>query len=261
MTGFEKQTYTQVPNSLFEIMGDMDECELKVVLYICRYTFGYHREGVTVSTRKMARAIGMSVASVAKGAEAAEKRGLIERVNDGQNSTEWRAIVNQGDSNSESPNAKVIQKMNQGDSNSESQVGLNKDKESIKQNGAFAPNFDMPLDWQIATGQEKLKKPDNWESERNLALMNLYKFGADLQSLAEAFIDTRHILPKGKSAYKTWGTALRHMRQNGVTAEHVRMATGKLTKAGMTVSDPYSISRTAIDMANKTPTYQTPAVY
>lgn len=129
MSGFEKQTYTQVPNSLFKIMGDMDECELKVVLYICRHTFGYHRESVKISTRKMADAIGMNTASVQKGAELAEKRGLIERINDGHNTTEWVAIV-EGVSNSDTG---VIQNLTHGVSEFESQVGLNKDKE-IKRN-------------------------------------------------------------------------------------------------------------------------------
>lgn len=131
MKGFEKQTYTQVPNSLFEIMSDMDECELKVVLYICRYTFGYHREAVTISTRKMADAIGMNTASVQKGAELAEKRGLIERITNGQSTTEWRAIV-ASVSNSDTPSKEVCQKVIHGDSNSDTQVGLNKDKEIRK---------------------------------------------------------------------------------------------------------------------------------
>lgn len=125
MSGFEKQTYTQVPNSLFEIMGDMDECELKVVLYVCRYTFGYHRDSVKISTRKMADAIGMNTASVQKGAELAEKRGLIERINDGQNTTEWVAIV-EGVSNSDT---EVIQTLTHPVSEFESQVGLNKVKQ------------------------------------------------------------------------------------------------------------------------------------
>jgi phage replication O-like protein O len=133
MSGFEKQTYTQVPNSLFEIMHEMDECELKVVLYICRYTFGYHRDEVQISTRKLAAAIKMSVASVDKGANAAVDRGLIERVTEGQNSTVWRAIVS--DSENESPAAvlesgtPVTQKMNRSVPDNESQVGV---KERIK---------------------------------------------------------------------------------------------------------------------------------
>jgi len=124
MSGFEKQTYTQTPNSLFDVMKDMDECELKVVLYICRLTFGYHRDEIKISTRKLAEAIGMNTASVSKGAEAAVKRGLIEKITDGQNTTVWRAIVS--DSNFESP---LIQKMNQTVTENESQVGV---KERIK---------------------------------------------------------------------------------------------------------------------------------
>jgi phage replication O-like protein O len=133
MSGFEKQTYTQVPNSLFEIMHEMDECELKVVLYICRYTFGYHRDEVKISTRKLANAIKMSVASVDKGANAAVDRGLIERITDGQNTTIWRAIVS--DSENESPDTvlenetPVTQKMNRSVPDNESQVGV---KERIK---------------------------------------------------------------------------------------------------------------------------------
>lgn len=131
MSGFEKQTYTQVPNSLFEIMGEMDESELKVVLYVCRYTFGYHRNTVKISTRKIAEAVKMSVNSVQRGAEAAEKRGLIERINDGQNTTEWRAIV-EGVSTIDTASAEVYQPLIQGVSTIEAQVRLNKDKEIIK---------------------------------------------------------------------------------------------------------------------------------
>lgn len=120
---FEKQTYTQVPNSLFAIMNDMDECELKVVMLICRYTFGYHREEVKLSTRRIADEIGMNTASVQKGAEAAIERGLIEKVIDGNKTTLWRAVV--GDSENES---QVIQNLTRGDSKNES---LSSIKESI----------------------------------------------------------------------------------------------------------------------------------
>lgn len=140
MSGFEKQTYTQVPNSLFEIMHQMDECELKVVLYICRHTFGYHRDEVRISTRKLADAIKMSVASVDKGGNAAVERGLIERVTDGQNTTVWRAIVSV--SENESPAAvpengtPVTQKMEQSVPDNESQVGV---KERIKKTDKKKP--------------------------------------------------------------------------------------------------------------------------
>jgi hypothetical protein len=144
MSGFENQTYTQVPNSLFLIMKDMDECELKVVMYICRMTFGYHRDAVKISTRDLAQAIGMNTASVCKGAEAAVIRGLIEKVISGQNTTEWHAIVTDGVSEIESLDPKVIQRLNRSDSENESQVGLNKDKEK-NINNESKPKIELPV--------------------------------------------------------------------------------------------------------------------
>ena len=127
---FEKQTYTQVPNSLFIEMKNMNECELKVVMLICRYTFGYHREEVKLSTRRIADEIGMNTASVQKGAESAVERGLIEKVIDGNKTTTWRAVVS--DSNSDTPaqssdsnsDTRAIQILTRGDSNSESLLGI-----------------------------------------------------------------------------------------------------------------------------------------
>ena len=139
MSGFEKQTYTQTPNSLFEAMKDMDECELKVVLYICRMTFGYHRDEIKVSTRKIAEAIGMNTASVDKGADAAVARGLVERVVDGNKTTLWRALVS--DSISESP---AIQKLNRHDSDNESLLGVkesNKEKITVIAANAAKPDL------------------------------------------------------------------------------------------------------------------------
>ncbi len=156
MSGFEKSTYTQMPNSLFEIMKDMSECELKVVLFICRLTFGYHRDEVRISTRKIAEGIGMNTASVDKGGDAAVARGLLEKVTDGNKTTIWRALVRDsefesrpgnGDSNSETPNNQgdsnnesvATQKVNRLDSKSESLLGV---KESIKQKKEIELNKD-----------------------------------------------------------------------------------------------------------------------
>lgn len=128
---FEKQTYTQTPNSLFLMMKDMDECELKVVLLICRYTFGYHREEVKLSSRRIADEIGMNTASVSKGAERAIERGLIEKVIDGNKTTLWRALVSDSEIESQ-----VIQKLNRGVSDNESLLGIkesNKEKSSLQE--------------------------------------------------------------------------------------------------------------------------------
>jgi DNA-binding transcriptional MocR family regulator len=162
MSGFEKQTYTQVPNSLFTVMKDMDECELKVVLLICRYTFGYHRDEIKLSTRKMADEIGMNTASVAKGAEAAVARGLIEKIIDGNKTTVWRALVS--DSESE---PRVIQNLNHDDSENESLSGV---KERIKKSkdikGATKPAApranDFPSNVLYREVTERYPSKANW---------------------------------------------------------------------------------------------------
>lgn len=96
MSGFQSPNYTQTPNNLFdELLPDMELAELKVVLCIVRHTFGYHREneGVKLSIRNIARFTGLTARSVMKGAEQAEAHGLLERQQDGNQTTIWRAIV------------------------------------------------------------------------------------------------------------------------------------------------------------------------
>lgn len=192
--GFEKQTYTQTPNSLFEIMRDMDECELKVVLYVCRMTFGYHREEAKISTRRLAEVIGMNTASVQKGARAAEKRGLIERIMDGQNTTTWRAIVETGDSESDTPSTKVIQNLIQGDSKIESQVGLNKDKERDSKKGNGHKKGDLIDGVMFYAEQSKERGEDKVEEILNdlerLLKRNIQRTGA-WQDLARWMLKRR----------------------------------------------------------------------
>lgn len=92
-SGFEYQTYTQTPNSLFTLLPEMNECELKVLLIICRFTFGYHRHEVAISTKALARLTGMSETSVMLGAKIAVERGLIESIKDGKKTTVYKALI------------------------------------------------------------------------------------------------------------------------------------------------------------------------
>lgn len=93
MTGFQAPNYTQVPNDFFEMARDMDKAELKVVLYIIRETFGYHRETCEVSIRKLALGAGLTPRNAYNGAEKAIARGLIEKTVSPTNITTWRAVV------------------------------------------------------------------------------------------------------------------------------------------------------------------------
>jgi hypothetical protein len=94
MSGFQDPNYTQTPNELFDsLMKNMDLAELKVVMAVIRYTFGYHRFDFTLSLKKMADLTGLSESSVIAGATAAEEHGLIRRVVNGKRSTTWVAVT------------------------------------------------------------------------------------------------------------------------------------------------------------------------
>lgn len=132
-------------------------------------------------------------------------------------------------------------------------VDLNKKNKKEQEYGASAENLPLPMDWQIGLDKPITELPDQWKIDREVALMNISRFGQDLEPLAAAFIDTRKILPIGKSAPKSWATALRQMAASGVKAEHVSRSVEKLYSAGMTVSDPFAVVKTAIDLAHKLP--------
>lgn len=83
---FDSPNYTQLPNDLLgdwntpSLMAEMRESELKVVLAICRLTFGYHRKQVRAALPILQAMTGLSKQGVLNGAKAAEERGLIRRV-------------------------------------------------------------------------------------------------------------------------------------------------------------------------------------
>lgn len=115
------------------------------------------------------------------------------------------------------------------------------------------PAKPLPLDWQVLQGAEKLTLPSpeqEWGAKVDIACMNICRYGADLESLARAFMDGRRILPS-KREYKGWALAFREMAQAGVSAPDVTLAIGKLTDAELTVADPWGIKKTAVALANK----------
>ncbi len=91
--GFQAPNYTQVPNDFFIMARDMDKAELKVVLYIIRETFGYHRETCEVSIRELATGAGLTARNAYNGAEKAIARGLVEKTVSTTRKTTWRAVV------------------------------------------------------------------------------------------------------------------------------------------------------------------------
>ncbi len=91
---FKSPNYTQVPNDFFDMIGEMDNSELRVTIVMIRETFGYHRNGFKLGIKKLADASGLSENGARKGAKAAEERGTFHRVNGtSQGSAEWELVV------------------------------------------------------------------------------------------------------------------------------------------------------------------------
>jgi hypothetical protein len=85
---FKEPNFTQVPNELLGnfgggdvspgLLSQMDECELKVVLVLCRITIGYHRTSAPATKTWLCKMTGLSWPSVQKGLRAATDRGLVK---------------------------------------------------------------------------------------------------------------------------------------------------------------------------------------
>jgi len=88
--GFASPNYTQVPDELFDtLMTQLSDCELRVLLYIVRRTFGFKRDTDTIALSQMVSGIttkegqvldsgtGLSKSSVARGLKSLRERGVI----------------------------------------------------------------------------------------------------------------------------------------------------------------------------------------
>ena len=58
-TGFADANYTKMPNDLFEMMSDMKDTELRVIIALCRFTFGYHRNSASASIADLQKWTGL----------------------------------------------------------------------------------------------------------------------------------------------------------------------------------------------------------
>ena len=113
MSGFEKPNYTQTPNFLFDsLMAEMGNAELRVVLAVCRKTFGWHKQRDRISLSQMVKLTGMTRESVISGVSAAINRGVISRYPAG-NSFEYEIVVvgeadQQGDENGRATEPELV---------------------------------------------------------------------------------------------------------------------------------------------------------
>lgn len=143
-----------------------------------------------------------------------------------------------------------ISQRNAGVSESQLSKVLNKDS---NKHGADAP--DLPLDWKIA-GEQPIKETDlqrgTYDPAKARDVANLIGTGAaGAEGLALAFQDARRInLSDDPQKIKGQRKAAKEMLAAHVNPEHVRQAVKSLVEKGMTVTDLFSVSKTAIALAN-----------
>ena len=90
--GFQFPTTTPVPDELFdEVMFHLTGAEIKVVLYICRRTFGFKKSSDNISLSQLANGItkkdgsildrgtGLGKTSVARAVKSLEEKGVVVR--------------------------------------------------------------------------------------------------------------------------------------------------------------------------------------
>lgn len=76
--GFEEPNYTQVPNDLMDrLLPDLSCSEVKVLLYLMRRTFGFHRNRYEVGLRRISAGTGLHLETVADAANRLQARGLL----------------------------------------------------------------------------------------------------------------------------------------------------------------------------------------
>lgn len=103
MTKIESPNYTQVPNAILGdilpgnivsagLMAKLEGSQLKVLLAVCRLTFGFHQTERRASLSMMEKLTGLSRQGILNAAGKLEEYGLIERSKDG-GVTLWKVTV------------------------------------------------------------------------------------------------------------------------------------------------------------------------
>lgn len=122
--------------------------------------------------------------------------------------------------------------------------------------GADAPPAEFPIDWKLGHNQKIAPPTEQEQFERTARdIANKIDFQcAGAGELALAFMLTRNIhLPDESDKIKAHRKACREMLKQKVKGEHIKQAVRKLLDGNMTVTDLFSVQRTAIDLANPAP--------
>lgn len=85
--------YTQIPNEILDAMDTMTPAAFKVLIAICRRTFGWHKTRDVISLSQLVETTGLSRTAVQAGIMAAIERGLLERVKVDSQSFSYHLLV------------------------------------------------------------------------------------------------------------------------------------------------------------------------
>jgi hypothetical protein len=79
--GFQEPRYTQTPNEVFTMLGDLSHPELCVLLLVIRATLGYHQTtSGGLSLTDMQKCSGLSRPAISKAARRLCRAGIITQV-------------------------------------------------------------------------------------------------------------------------------------------------------------------------------------
>jgi hypothetical protein len=116
------------------------------------------------------------------------------------------------------------------------------------------PTF--PIEWQIAGENQTVMVTDDFENKAKdaagIIATGMGVRAEDAYWLALAFMQTRKIIFT-ESQIKGQRKATRALLEAGVCPPHIREAVERLISDGMTVTDLYSVTKTAINIANPLP--------
>jgi hypothetical protein len=183
-----------------------------------------------------------------------EERGLLRRIVTPNKVTIWECVVESSTVELYFSQHRVVPR--------KGKPSVKEIKE-IKEIGDESPN-ELPLDWKLGHGIEVTEQDIQAETDRKMRdSANLIATGFGINStaaynLAYAFQVSRWIvIPNDK--VKGQRKAVKEMLEMHVAPAHIVQAVKDLTTKSMTITDLFSVSKTAIDLANPAPNQPAPA--
>ena len=206
--------YTQCPNRILDNIKEFTPAEFCCLMYLARITLGWHRQTITVSTRTIAQAVGMTHQHISTQLKNLETKG-------------W--IVKTPSSNPQKPPTYTLNIVATGDDTEEGGVSTTVATDSLPAATTLATLKDKSLNKNTYIGNsEKLEPKPKSKSPKNEKNIRAKPKGT---STKEQYEDID--LPSGVSR-PLWKSWLAHRRQlnKKLTKESCKMILAKLSAAG-----------------------------